>query len=207
MSDLNFHISVLKTKSKRIILKTGVFTLLSFLVGIAMSCSSDEKGTIQAIKNPDAVPTLLTTKVSTLISDSGITRYKLVTDLWAMYENRPKPYWSFTKGIYIEKFDSLMRPEASIKADYAFFLKMERIWILKKNVKIKNLKGEEFTTEELYWDQNSKKIYSRKFIRIKQLTRTICGKGFVSNESMSQYYVKKNYWDMYVDESAQDTIN
>jgi len=174
---------------------------------LATSCSSDEKGTVRAIKNPDAVPTLLTTKVSTLISDSGIIRYKLVADLWAMYERNPKPYWSFTKGIYIEKFDSLMRPEASIKADFAFFLKLERVWILKKNVRIKNLKGEEFTTEELYWDQNLKRIYSSKFIKIKQLTRTICGNGFVSNESMTQYKVTKNYWKLLIDESKQDTVN
>ncbi len=189
----------------RLSVRAIISIALMFVLGT--SCSSDEKGTVRAIKNPDAVPTLLTTKVSTLISDSGITRYKLVADLWAMYERGAKPYWSFTKGVYIEKYDSLMRAEASIKADYAFFLKMERIWILKKNVKIKNLKGEEFTTQELYWDQNSKKIYSRKFIRIKQLTRTICGVGFVSNESMTQYIIKKNNWKLYFDESEQDTVN
>ena len=36
------------------------------------------------------------------------------------------------------------------------------------NVHIQNLKGEQFDTELLYWDQRAQRIYSDEFIRIEQ---------------------------------------
>lgn len=173
---------------------------IALLFLILPSCNEDKTNTIKSFKDVKKVPTLRTTNVSTLISDSGITRYRVVTADWSVYDGVAEPYWFFPKGVYLEKFDSVFHIEASIKADTAYFYEGKRLWVLRKNVKIKNLLGEKFETEELYWDQNQQKIYSAKAIKIDQLTRTILGIGFESNESMTVYDVFKPQGSFYVNE-------
>lgn len=167
-------------------------TLLIVLIFVlSPSCSDSNKETIKSFKDLRLVPTLRTTKVSTLISDSGITRYRLVAGEWSIYERVNEPYWAFPKGIYIEKFDSLFKVEASIKADTAFFIEGKKLWHLKKNVKIINFQGEKFETQDLYWDQFAQKIYSDSFIKIEQSSKIITGLGFESNEAMTRYIIRK----------------
>ena len=124
------------------------------------------------------------------------------------------PYWAFEKGVYLEKFDSIFQVEASIKADTAYFFNKEELWKLMGNVHIQNLKGEQFDTELLYWDQRTQRIYSDEFIRIEQPDRIITGHGFESNQQMTVYTIRKPEGIFYVDEEAAaadslqtDTIN
>lgn len=174
---------------------------IALIVLLLPSCGDDKKETIRSFKDVKLVPTLRTTNVSTLISDSGITRYRLVAAEWSVYDKVNEPYWFFPKGVYVEKFDSVFHVEASIKADTAYFYEGKKLWVLRKNVKIKNLLGEKFETDELFWDQYQQKIYSTKPIKIDQLTRTIYGIGFESNESMTIYDVFKPQGRFYVDEN------
>ena len=74
------------------------------------------------------------------------------------------------------------------------------------NVHIQNLKGEQFDTELLYWDQRAQRIYSDEFIRIEQPDRIITGHGFESNQQMTVYTIRKPEGIFYVDEeTAQQT--
>ena len=123
-------------------------------------------------------------------------------------------YWAFEKGVYLEKFDSIFQVEASIKADTAYFFNKEELWKLMGNVHIQNLKGEQFDTELLYWDQRAQRIYSDEFIRIEQPDRIITGHGFESNQQMTVYTIRKPEGIFYVDEETAaadslqtDTIN
>ena len=61
-------------------------------------------------------------RVTTLVSDSGVTRYRINTEEWLVFDRKNPPYWAFEKGVYLEKFDSIFQVEASIKADTAYFL-------------------------------------------------------------------------------------
>jgi hypothetical protein len=45
--------------------------------------------------------------------------------------------------------------------------------------------------EELIWDQNKKKIYSDKFVKVTTEDEIMFGNGFESNEDFSEYKVKK----------------
>ena len=59
--------------------------------------------------------------VTTLISDSGVTRYRVNTEEWLIFDKKKPSYWAFEKGIYLEQFDSLFHIDASIKADTAYY--------------------------------------------------------------------------------------
>ena len=67
---------------------------------------------------------------------------------------------------------------------------------------IQNRKGERFNTELLYWNEDTQKVYSDKFIRIQQPDRIITGHGFDSNQQMTIYTIRNIEGIFYVDEEA-----
>ncbi len=36
--------------------------------------------------------------VTTLVSDSGVTRYRINTEEWLVFDRKNPPYWAFEKG-------------------------------------------------------------------------------------------------------------
>ena len=130
------------------------------------SCGGKKKITGDAITERDSMAVMQTSGVTTLISDSGVTRYRVNTEEWLVFDRKKPSYWAFEKGVYLEQFDSIFHIEASIKADTAYYYDKERLWKLIGNVDIQNRKGERFNTELLYWNEATQKVYSDKFIRI-----------------------------------------
>ena len=137
------------------------------------ACSGKDKDLAEAITERDSLPSMKSLGVTTFISDSGITRYKIIAEEWCIFDKKEPPYWAFEKGVYLEKFDSLFRIDASIKADTAYYYEKKKLWELRTNVSIRNLKGDKFDTELLFWDEKKEEIYSDKYIRIEQEDKTI----------------------------------
>lgn len=171
------------------------------------ACSGKEKALGKAITERDSMPVLDTRGVTSLVSDSGVTRYRINTEEWLVFDRKNPPYWAFEKGVYLEKFDSVFQVEASIKADTAYFYNREDLWKLMGHVDIKNLKGERFNTELLYWDQRRQRIYSDRFIRIEQPDKIITGHGFESNQQMTVYSIHKPEGIIYFDEGVMSIDN
>lgn len=166
-----------------------VVSNLLLLTIFLSSCGSKD-----ITQNGDAIPreqiaVLLTDSVSTLISDSGITRYRIEAPQWLVYDRTDPPYQEFPKGIYLEQFDIDLSVQASLKADYAYYDENAQQWTLRGNVHALNRKGEEFDTPEMKWDQKSHRVYSDTSIHITRETSIIEGVGFDSNEEMSKYTI------------------
>lgn len=164
------------------------------------ACSGRNKEMGEAITERDSLPVMDTKGVMTMISDSGITRYRINTEEWLVFDRRNPPYWAFEKGIYLEKFDSIFNVEASIEADTAYYYEKQKLWKLMSNVHIQNLKGEQFDTELLYWDQNKHRVYSDRRVRIEQPDQVIYAIGFESDEQLNKYKFFKPDGVFYVNE-------
>lgn len=149
----------------------------------------DVRHRANAIVDRAAMPALEGEQVTTLISDSGITRYRITSNKWLVFDKADTPYWEFPMGIYLEKFNVNLEPEATIEADYARYNEPAQRWMLCGNVKALNLKGERFETPLLFWDQQSESVYSDSAIVITRETSIIKGVGFRSNQSMTQYTI------------------
>ena len=130
-----------KSMSITIVLGTIVMLLLF------PSCGGKKKITGNAITERDSMAVMQTSGVTTLISDSGVTRYRVNTEEWLVFDRKKPSYWAFEKGVYLEQFDSIFHIEASIKADTAYYYDKERLWKLIGNVDIQNRKGERFNTD------------------------------------------------------------
>lgn len=166
------------------------------------SCSGRKKELGEAITERDSLPVMDTRGVVTLVSDSGIIRYRVNAEEWKVYDRKSPSYWAFEKGVYVEKFDSLFQVEASIEADTAYYYDKQKLWKLMSNVHIRNLKGEKFDTDLLFWDQNKKKVYSDRQVRIEQPDQIIYAVGFESDEQMTKYKFFKTNGIFYIDEET-----
>ena len=166
------------------------------------SCSGRKKELGEAITERDSLPVMDTRGVVTLVSDSGIIRYRVNAEEWKVYDRKSPSYWAFEKGVYVEKFDSLFQVEASIDADTAYYYDKQKLWKLMSNVHIRNLKGEKFDTDLLFWDQNKKKVYSDRQVRIEQPDQIIYAVGFESDEQMTKYKFFKTNGIFYIDEET-----
>ena len=91
------------------------------LIFCTSSCSNDDENFATPFNEGDTIPTLTTYGVSTLISDSGVIRYKMVTEKWDIYTQTNPTKWVFLKGLYLEKFDEKLHVDASIQADTAYY--------------------------------------------------------------------------------------
>ena len=154
------------------------------------ACSGKNKNLAEAISENDTLPSMTSLGVTTLISDSGITRYKIVTEEWLIHDKKNPPYWAFEKGVYLEKFDTLFRIDASIKADTAYYYDKKKLWELKGNVQILSQRGDKFKTDLLFWDEKKEKVYSDKYIQIEQEDKVLKGYGFESNQDLTEYEIK-----------------
>ena len=163
------------------------FLILHFL--LLFSCSKDEVHYAPVVENRDSLPILKSIGVSTLISDSGIIRYKIISEDWFIYDKKDPTYWSFEKGMFLEKYNEDYHVEAYISADTAYYYDFKRLWELRGRVGMKNEKGETFKTSLLFWDQIEHRIYSPAFMEIKGIEQQLSGYDFSSNESMTDYII------------------
>ena len=177
---------LISSNSKRII--NLVLLLLFFSLFVA--CTSKEvRHRASAIEDRKAMAVLEGDDVTTLISDSGITRYRIKAPKWLIFDKADTPYWEFPKGIYLEKFNMELEADATVEADYAYYNETLQRWTLRGNVKALNLQGEQFETPLLFWDQKEESVYSDSSIVITRETSIIKGIGFRSNQEMTQYTI------------------
>lgn len=170
-------------------LNSTTIAFTAIVVLLFHSCGEKSDGNAFIIENSDSLAIMSTFDVNTIISDSGRISYRIIADEWRIYDKRKPPHWAFEKGVYLEKFDSLMNVEATVKCDTAYYYNEKKLWKLIGNVNIKNPQNEKFHTNLMYWDQNEERIYSDSYIKIEQTDQMTEGVGFSANQNLSVWQI------------------
>lgn len=162
------------------------------LIGIAVSaCENDLKDVEKISAKSVAVPVDKSTGVEIIYSDSARVKAKLITPELLHY-NTAKPYYEMNKGITVIMYDDLLQETTRITSDYAVQRQNEKIVELRKNVVVTTKKGETFKSDELIWDQNTRKCYSNKLVSIITNNQTIYGTSFWAKEDFSYYEIAQS---------------
>jgi LPS export ABC transporter protein LptC len=162
---------------------------LVLLATIFCACSKPSLSQSEGTQPRLQTAALVTDSVSTLISDSGVTRYRIEAPQWLVFDRTEPPYQEFPQGIYLEQFDVDLSVQASLKADYAYYDEQAQQWTLRGNVHALNREGEQFDTPLLMWNQQTHRVFSDTTIHITREKSIIEGVGFESNEEMSKYTI------------------
>lgn len=166
-----------------------------FSILLAAGCREDNRlGRARNI-DPTGMPQLSTRNVSTLISDSGYTKYKVVTPLWKIYgadtEAGKETYWDFPEGVYLRQLDHQLAVVSTVAADSAVYFPTRKLWELYGDVEIDQKDKAYFFSERIFFDDRQRRIYSDTLIYIKTPTQTLEGIGFESNQDLTKYRVLK----------------
>ena len=167
-----------------------ILVVIGLLLTLAACKDGEVKSIVKHATNPEVVPTMKSTKVQTIISDDGRTRYRITTALWNMFEEAKKPHWTFPKGVLAEELDSAYNAVSTIKCDSAYYNEKDELWSLNGNVHITNANGDIIMTDQLFWNQKEHRLYSDAFIHVEKEMRVIEGYGYESDENLTNYKLR-----------------
>jgi LPS export ABC transporter protein LptC len=156
-----------------------------FIILLAGSCSNNE------LQEPLEYtgPLSEAEDVELYYSDKDQVQVRLNAAL--LYEHQSGDR-EFPKGIFIEFFDEFGKLESTLKADEAYFFKADNQWRGRGDVEVTNTqKNEQLNTEELFWKPGEKRIFTDKFVTIKQQGDVIYGEGLDAAEDLSSYTITK----------------
>ena len=179
-----------------------IIALLSFT-----ACEQAVEHTAPAIHDRDSVSMMTSFGVNTLISDSGVIKSRIVTERWDVNTVRQPSRWEFMKGVFFEQFDEKFHVEGYIQADTAWYFDQEKLWKLRGRVRIRNVNGLVYTSEELYWDGMRHEFYSNVFSRVVTPERQMEGTYFRSDEHMIRYTVSNSKGSFIPEEDSSNDQN
>ncbi|WP_315516618.1 LPS export ABC transporter periplasmic protein LptC [Hoylesella shahii] len=156
------------------------------------SCEQAVEHTAPAVNPKDSAATMISYGVNTLISDSGVVKYRLVTERYEVNQVKNPSRWIFDKGVFLEEFDENFHVQLYIQCDTAYYYDQKRLWELRGRVRVKTKDGVRFYSEELFRDENQRELYSNKFSRLITPDRQLQGNYFRSDERMTRYYVSNS---------------
>lgn len=154
-----------------------------------LSCTEEKEHTAAAINPRDSVSMMTSYGVNTLISDSGVMKYRVIAEKWEVNTVRNPSRWIFVDGLFLEQYDDKFHTAAYIQCDTAYYFDQLRKWELRGRVSVKTADGLRFSSEELFWDQVNHELYSNKFSHLVTPDRELQGSYFRSDERMTHYFV------------------
>jgi LPS export ABC transporter protein LptC len=128
-------------------------------------------------------------KIESYLSQGGRQRAKLVAPYMKRY-TMDTSYLEFPRSLHVNFFDSLGKVESQVDALYGKYLETQSKVYLRDSVVAFNVKGDTLRSPDLWWDQNTKKFFTDKYVRFKSATKVIYGgKGFEADQDLSNYII------------------
>lgn len=161
------------------------FLLFAAVIPLLVSCDQSD------LKEPLIYdgPLQILENVELYYTEDNMVKVKMIAAMVYEYENGDR---EFPKGIYLEFYDETGKLESTLRANEAYFFKKENQWRGRGKVEVKNLaKNEQLNTEELFWKPAEEKIFTDKFVTIRQQSDVIYGQGLEAKQDMSDYVIKK----------------
>ena len=174
-------------------LKYSKFLIVWLVATVLLaSCQEQKEHTAPAIHDRDSVSMMTSYGVNTLISDSGVIKYRIVAERWEVNTVRNPSRWIFEKGLFFEQFDEKFHVQSYIQCDTAYYYDQKRLWELRSRVSILTKDGLRFTSQQLFWDETNHELYSHVHSKLVTPERTLEGSYFRSDERMTKYYVSNS---------------
>lgn len=181
--------------------------ILVLPLSLFLSCSKANEHTAPAIHDRDSVSMMVSYGVNTLVSDSGVIKYRIVSECWDVNTVRDPSRWTFLKGIFVEQFDENFHVQLYVQADTAWYYDKKKLWELRGRVSVRNVEGLIFRSEELFWDGMVHELYSYKPSIVTTPERVLSGTYFRSDERMTRYTISNSEGSFEQNVAENDTTS
>lgn len=167
--------------------KMGIIVPVVLMMLFSFASCENDLEVVQSFDDPVKVPDLTTENIETLYFDSARLTARVKSPLMMKFSQTKEPYMEFPHGIHVLLYDSLKNVKAEVKSKYAIYNERQKIWEARKDVVVISTDGKKLNTEQLFWDQNKKIIYSNKFCRVTTPNASLTGNKFTANEDFTNY--------------------
>lgn len=175
---------------------------------LLFSCGDADKGAAAA---EETLMTEYSENLSIVNSQNGRRSYHFVTPLMEGYSQAREPYREFRKGVKITTYqdDSLSSVDGVLTANYAIYYEKRRLWEAKGDVVVEKSDGKKLYTQQLFWNERTKKIYSNVDSKIVQSggNDVFIGEGFESDEEFKDWRFRRMKGRMEVDVAPSDSVS
>ncbi|MBE9509807.1 MAG: LPS export ABC transporter periplasmic protein LptC [Bacteroidetes bacterium] len=183
----------------------GIFPKRSFIISIVlavamlMSCKNNIE-VISSLTNIDNLPSQTIVNLETIYTDSAKIQLRVKSKLVKQYNlEEEDPYLEFPKGMEVFFYNENEIVESQLSAKYAIYHEADELWEAKDSVVAINANGEILNTEQLFWDENKKLIYTSKFVSITTANEIIYGDGMEANENFTDWKIMKPRGTFYLE--------
>ena len=94
--------------------------------------------------------------------------------------------------------------ESHLVADYAIFFEKRELWEAKGNVVARNADGQILYTQQLFWNQATKRVYSNVDSKVVQGQDEFIGEGFESDDKFEKWSFRKFTGKLTVDPTVTE---
>jgi|SRR6185437_9382129 len=158
---------------------------------VLFSCQNDTKEIDEVTKKEAIFPTEHGKMVEILRTDSGLVNVRLTAPIMNHYTyNVKEPYTEMPKGLFIEFFNEHSEIKTMLKANYGVRYEDTKKTEVKYKVQVTNVNGEVLNTEQLFWDEATRKIYTKEFVKITTKKEVLKGSGLVANEDFTDWEIQ-----------------
>lgn len=167
-----------------------IFRLLPFIFCFfLLSCENDmHKVMDNNVRKPNVDQAV---NVESFLSQNGKLRAKLTSPLMWRYA-MDTSYLEFPKTLHVNFFDSLGKVESQVNALYGKYFESRSQIYLRDSVVVFNVKGDTLWSPDLWWDQNTKKLYTDKRVRIhRKDQRIIGGRGLDATQDLNDITISE----------------
>jgi LPS export ABC transporter protein LptC len=184
-------------------IKGSRLLLLPLLAIFISSCVNDLNKVKEIASTEMGVVVSPTKGVDLIMSDSARVQLHLITPLMLQYQTK-KPYKLMPHGVKVIFYDKeTLKESGNIVADTGISHDDQKLIEFHKNVVATNAKGETYKSDELYWDQATKKVYSHKPVQVTMAGGNVMnGDSFESDDKFLHPTLKSSTGIFHVDEKV-----
>lgn len=154
-------------------------------------CGSSDLSKINSISATVAAkPVESSRQVSITYSDSARVKAVLTSPHILQYQT-DKPYQELPQGLHIDFYSRSGEVQSRLDANYGIRYESQQKVMVQNDVRVVNKKGEKLNTEQLYWDEVKKTIYTDKYVKYEKSDGVYEGDGMDADENFTTVHWHK----------------
>jgi len=170
----------------------GKYHYAALLTGCFFMCSCEND--INVIKKLNDKKTAIeeAKNIESYLSQAGKVKAKLTAPFMLRYLT-DSTYVEFPHSLHVDFYNDTLAVESQLDALYGKYREWEKKVFLRDSVVVINkINGDTLRCPELWWDQQTEKIYTDKPVRIHTKDKIIFGQyGLVASQDFSEYVINQ----------------
>ncbi|MFI3289673.1 MAG: LPS export ABC transporter periplasmic protein LptC [Rikenellaceae bacterium] len=162
---------------------------------IFVCCGDTENLSKKTTQSKERLLTESSDNFTMIMSENGRSSYIFTAPSVEGYMLASEPYREFNRGVEIITFtnDSLNMQDSKLIANYAIYYENRKLWEAVGDVVVTKTDGKELYSQQLFWNAQTKRIYSNVDTKIMDRSTgdVYLGEGFESDEAMEDWSFRK----------------